>query len=424
MRSPRRLLAAVAAVLLLAGCGGPAPGGSGGGTPSGEIRVLTPIFEKADGEQLLQKLIKEFTAKYPDVTVNVDHTEYSKLNEKLTASLAGGNPYDVMLMGVGWVPPFAEKGVLADLGIPPADLGKTYHERVAKSGVWQDKTYALPVMLDTRIGLYRKDFFAEAGLPGPPRNFAQMREYAKQLTVREGNGNLTRAGLDILSLNSRQIFETLMWANGGELFTADGKPAFNSPEGVEALQFMTDVIRTDRSEDLGFSQEQPPTGYPLFQGRAAMMVGHQNLWVEMQQKAPELIEQDKVGVFLIENTRPAMFQGGTLATVSARSQHSAAAIAFAKFLATPEVSLQASAQRGNVPAVKAAMESDYVKNNPFVQFAMQHMDVAHSEGGVPAWLEIRDAFKPAIEGALLGQQSPKEALDALASQAEQAGDGG
>jgi len=425
MRSPHKLSAAVAAALLvLTACGGPAPGGGGGGTPSGEIRVLTPIFEKADGEQLLQKLIKEFTTKYPEVTVNVDHTEYPKLNEKLTASLAGGNPYDVMLMGVGWVPPFAEKGVLADLGEDPAELAKTYHERVVAPGVWQGKTYALPVMLDTRIGLYRKDFFAEAGLAGPPRNFAELREYAKKLTVREANGNLTRAGLDILSYDPRQVYEVFLWANGGDLFAKDGSVAFNSPQGVEALQLMTDVIRTDKAEDLGYSQPSPPTGYPLLQGRAAMMVGHQQLWTEMEQSAPELIEQDKVGVFLIENTEPAMFQGGTLATVSARSQHSAAAIAFAKFLATQDVSLQASQQRGNVPAVKAASETDYVRNNPFVQFAMQNMDAAHSEGGIPAWLEIRDDFKPAIEAALLGQQTPKEALDGLANQAEQAIDGG
>lgn len=415
----RLLPVAMAVLLVLAACGGPAPGG-GGGTPSGEIRVLTPIFERADGEKLLNELIDEFTKKYPDVTVSVDHTEYTKLNEKITTSLAGGRPYDVMLMGVGWVPPFAEKGVLADLGTDAEQLSKSYHERVVAPGVWEGKTYALPVMLDTRIGLYRKDIFAEAGLTKPPATFDEMREYARTLTKREPSGNLTRAGLDILSMDPRQVFEVLMWANGGDLFTEDGKVAFNSPEGVEALQFMTDVIRTDRSEDLGFSQPSPSTGFPLLQGRAAMMVGHQNLWTEMERTAPELIAQDKVGTFLITNTEPAMFQGGTLATVSARSQHSSAAIAFAKFLATPSVSLRAAEQRGNVPAAKESTSSDYVQRNKFVRFAMDNIDAAHSEGGIPAWLEIRDDFKPAIEAAMLGQKTPKQALDDLATQADQA----
>lgn len=418
------LAATIIAGAALVACGGPAPGGAGDdGTPRGEIRVVTPIFEKADGNQLLQELIGEFTAKYPDVTVSVDHTEYSKLNEKLTTSLASGRPYDVMLMGVGWVPPFASKGVLADLEEDPTELTETYNERVVGPGVWEDRTYALPVMLDTRIGLYRKDFFAEAGLTEPPGSFAELREYARALTVREPSGNLARAGLDILSIDPRQAFEVFLWANGGELFAPDGKAAFNSTEGVGALQFMTDVLRTDRSEDVGFSQPGAPTGFPLLQGRAAMMIGHNNLWTEMAASAPELIEQDKVGTFLITEERPAMFQGGTLATVSARSQNLAAAKEFARFLASPEISLRASEQRGNVPAATSALDSDYVRNNPFVQFAMENLDAAHSEGGVPAWLEVRDDFKGTIESALLGQQTPKQALDALAAKADQASAG-
>jgi multiple sugar transport system substrate-binding protein len=51
---------------------------------------------------------------------------------------------------------------------------------------------------------------------------------------------------------------------------------------------------------------------------------------------------------------------------------------------------------------------------------MQNLDSAYSEGGVPAWLEIRGEFKAAIESALLGKASPKAALDALAAKADQA----
>jgi multiple sugar transport system substrate-binding protein len=421
----RRSLGAAAAtigLLAAAACGGPAPGSSAtqGEEPSGEIRLLTPIFEKADGEQLLTKLLGEFTAKYPKVNVSVDHTEYAKLNEKLTTSLASGRPYDVMMMGVGWVPPFAAKGVLADLGENQDMLAQTYHKRVVDPGVWQGRVYALPVMLDMRIGIYRKDIFAEAGISGPPRSFDELRADARKLTNRDGNGNLARAGIDILTVDPRQAFETLLWANGGELFSQDGKVAFNSAAGVGALQLMTDVIRTDKAEDVGFSQPTAPAGIPLLQGRAAMMIGHNNVWTELTKSAPDLIKDDKVGTFLIANTRPAMFQGGTLATVSARTQHPAAAKALTRFLASPEVSLQASEQRGNVPAAKSAADSTFVKDNKFVQFAMQNLDAAYSEGGVAAWLTIRNDFKAAIDAATLGQKSPKQALDDLAAQAEKA----
>lgn len=406
-------------VAAAAGCGGPAPSGStGAGEVSGTIRLLTPIFEGAEGQKTLEGLLATFKQKYPKVSVEVDYTTYAKLNEKLTTSIAGGRPYDVMLMGVGWIPPFAAKGVLADLGESADALTSRFNKRVVDPGVYQGKVYALPIMLDTRFGIYRKDIFAEAGLSAAPKNFDELRDMGRKLTKREG-GKLVRAGVDILSNDLRQTFLPLMWANGGELFTPDGKVAFNSPASVAALQLMTDIIVTDKTEDFGYTQPGAATGIPLVQGRAAMMVGHNNVWLEIEKNAPDLVKDGKIGFFPIANTRAAMFQGGTLGTVAAKSQHPAAAKALVQFLADSEAALAACRQRGNVPALKALESSEYVKANPSVQFAMGNLDSAFSEGGVPAWLEIRGDFKAAIESALLGKKSPQQALDELAAKATQ-----
>jgi multiple sugar transport system substrate-binding protein len=417
-RSVLRVVAVAAAGLVtLAACGGPAPDRGTDGGMSGEISLLTPIFEGAAGAAVLDEQLAAFKQMYPDVTVKPDYTSYSKLNEKLTTSIASGQPYDVMLMGVGWVPPFAAKGVLADLQKNPSELTTRFYEPVLQAGVYDGKVYALPIMLDTRFGVYRKDFFAEAGLTEPPKNFAELREYGRRLTQRDPSGALVRAGMDVLSYESRQVFETLLWANGGELFAPDGSVAFNSPAGVEALATMTDIIRVDRSEDIGFTQPQAATGNALVQGRAAMMVGHHNVWTEIEQTAPDLIAQDRVGFFMIANKRPAMFQGGTLATVAAQSRHPAAAKALVEFLTSEGPALAANQQRGNIPALRALESSSFVQQNKAIQFAMQNLDDAHSEGGTPGWLEIRDLFKPAIESALLGQKTPQQALDDLAAEA-------
>src|SRR5690606_41057330 len=126
--------------------------------------------------------------------------------------------YDVMLMGAGCIPPIAEKGVLADLGLEPAELGARYYERTVDAGVHEGKVYALPIMMDTRIGIYRKDLFAQAGIAEPPKNFAELREYGKRLTQRAPDGTLPVAGLDALGIDPRQARLALHWAGGGEAF--------------------------------------------------------------------------------------------------------------------------------------------------------------------------------------------------------------
>ncbi|WP_328891628.1 ABC transporter substrate-binding protein [Streptomyces sp. NBC_00316] len=408
--------AAAAAGAALSACGGPAPGKSGGKGGSGSLRMITPIFDRSDGQQLLESLLADFKKANPGVSVQADYTSYDKLNEKLTTAIVGGTPYDVMLMGVGWIPPFVKKGVLADLGTSESALAKIYNPRVLQAGIYEGKVYARPIVLDTRIGIYRKDILAEAGIDAPPKNLTELKEMAKELTVRKG-GELQRTGLDILSNDLRQTFLPIMWAHGADLFK-DGKPAFDSPEAVAALQWMTDIIRKDRIEDYGFTQKGAVTA-PLIQGRAAMMIGHNDMWRQLKDSAPQLIEEDKVGGFLLEQARPALFQGGTLATMSAKTKSPEAAKKLVEFLSGESVSPKAAEQRGNIPAVLSAADSAYVKGDKLVAFAMDNLDHAFSEGGVPSWLEIREEFKPAIESALTGKASASEALQSLADKANQ-----
>lgn len=433
MRHPLRrkrtqLLASAAAVALgISACGGgdetdSNDGGGSDGEISGEVRIMTPIYEGADGHKLLEEeILADFKKEHPDVDVTVDYTEgYGTLNEKLTTAVASGDVPDVMMMGVGWVEAFAEDGLVAnlsDLGVSPDSLDGMTPE-IVDGGVIDGDLYAVPVMLDTRFACARKDILKEAGFDKPPSNWEELTTYAKALTKRAENGKLERAGFDILSMDLRQMFEVFLFSNGGSLFNEDGtEPAFNSPEGVEALQFLVDLIQTHKVEDIGFSNTDAEV-HPLLNGRAAMGVCHNNLWNDVQEQAPEM--GDQIEPFLINGTQPGMFFGGTLATVSASSDNQDAALALAQYLASADPSLAANEQRGNVPALTELLDSEYVQTNPLVQYAMENLEYAQREGGPPQWLEIREDFTPAIESALLGEKTAKEALDDLAASASEA----
>ena len=370
---------------------------------------------------LEEELLPQFEKENPGVTVTVDYTDYGSLNEKLTTSIASGLVPDVMMMGVGWIEGFADKGVLADLGeydLSESSLEATMNEQVLQAGEWDGKLYGVPTMLDTRYGIARKDLLAEAGFDEPPSDWDELREYAKALTKRDAKGKLTQAGLDVMTLDPRQMFEVFLFSNGGTLFNEDGtEPTFNSPEGVEALEYVVDLVREDKVEDIGYSSPDADT-YPVINGRAAMMVGHNDYWVKAQETNPEIADQ--LVPFMIHGTEDAMFQGGTLVTVSNQSGDKDAAVALLEFLTDAEASLAANEQRGNVPALDELLESDYVTSNTAVQFAMENLESAHPEGGVPAWLEIRGDFESAIQSALLGEKTAQEALDGLAADAQEA----
>ncbi|MEV8268383.1 ABC transporter substrate-binding protein [Microbacterium sp. NPDC076911] len=384
---------------------------------SGEITLLTPIFEGSPGQELLEgELLPQFYEEYPNVTVSVDYTTYGNLNEKLTTAVVSGLVPDVMMMGVGWIEGFADKGILADLsegGLTEESLKETYTDEIVEAGMWDGNVYAVPIMLDTRFGVARMDILEEAGYDAPPTSWDELIEIAEATTVRESNGKLTRAGFDMMSLDARQAYFTMLFSAGGEIFNEDNTvPEFNGPEGVAALQLMTDLVNEYEVEDIGFASTDDIVN-PLISGRAAMGIAHNNLWTQTLEADPEMV--DNLEPFIIEGAAPGMFFGGTLATVSNNSQHPEAAQALLEFLSSPHAALAANEQRGNVPALLDLLESDYVQSNRFVQFAMENLDVAQREGGPAAWLEVRGDVAPAVQEALLEQKTPQEALDDLAA---------
>ncbi|MFD5062685.1 ABC transporter substrate-binding protein [Streptomyces sp. NPDC058394] len=413
----RSLLAAIgagAAAAALGGCGtGTSTAGSADGPAEGVITLLTPIYEGADGKTLLeQEILGGFRKKHPKVKVNVDYTTYAQLNEKITTGLAGGLLPDVLMMGVGWIPPFAAKKAIAEL---PEKLASAhdYEKRVLEPSRYDGRLYALPVVLDTRIVVYRKDHFAAAGIRKTPANWAELRAVAKQVT-KHG-----RLGFDPFSIDLRQCWETFLFANGGRLFSADGKKVlFNNARGVEALQFFKDLVKDGSSDYAKKTDLGAPSNIQT--GKASMMMSTSALWNQLKDTNPELIEGDKVGAFILANRKPAMLQGGTLVSQSASSKHPAAARALVEHLATPESILGAAKQRGSVPGLKDLNDTTYVKENKFVDLSLQSMGDACSEGGTAAWMEIREKIKPTLEPAIVGGQSAKDAIAELGRLAEAA----
>ncbi|MBO1332965.1 ABC transporter substrate-binding protein [Streptomyces sp. VRA16 Mangrove soil] len=414
----RSLLAALGAgtAAALTGCGaGTGASGKADGPAQGEISLLTPIYEGADGKQLLEgKILKDFRAKYPDVKVSVDYTTYTQLNEKITTALAGGLLPDVLMMGVGWIPPFAAKKVLAEL---PESLAAKYdyEDRVLEPSRYQGTLYALPTVMATRLVAYRKDHFAAAGIKKPPASLAELRAMAKELTKGE------RMGMDPFSIDLRQCWETFLYANGGQLFSPDGKKtAFTDARGVEALQFFKDLQKDGSADYAKKTEADAGAATNLQLGKASMMMTGSGLWKQLQEQSPELIEKDLVGAFVLRGRRPAMLTGGTLVCQSARSQHAAAAQALVAHLAAPGNVLAAAKQRATVPGITSLRSSSYVKGNKLVDFSVRNLGDACAEGGTPAWMEIREKIKPTLEPAIVGDTSAASAIADLGELADAA----
>jgi len=117
---------------------------------------------------------------------------------------------------------------------------------------------------------------------------------------------------------------------------------------------------------------------------------------------------------------PVMFQGGTLLSVSARSQDTDLVQEVMEFLLEPENLLTAVAESGKVPA-RSDLDDAIVTDNRMAQFIIENFQYATAfEGGSPAWMELRGLVIPELEAAVVGQKTAQQAVDALAAAAQDA----
>lgn len=375
---------------------------------SGEIKLLTPDFV-GDARPQLNAMIAAFTDANPGVDVVVDQTDWDKLNEKLSTSIAGGLVPDVIMSGVGWTPPFAHKNIFAEI---PADYVESLglDPAVLISTLYEGGHYSLPIGLDCRFIVYHPEMFEAAGITEPPTTMDELAAIAKELT---GDGVV---GLDLLTTNIRQAWIHLLYAFGGQQFSEDGRTTLLAEEpGALATQWILDQMAVGSVDyDLQAAEGQPT---PFQQGRAAMQLVGSGVWNQWKEMTPELTEDGAVGMFLLpgaEGLDPVMFQGGTLISVSRLTENQPAAAALTKHFMEPQMLAEGNAAQAKVPPTPDIPENEELSSNLLGDFALDNLDRAGAaEGGTPAWMEIRGNLQPPIESCLTGRTSPEEMLEEL-----------
>lgn len=232
--------AGAAGMLALTACStGAGTGSSSGG--SGKLTIM------ANGGEITPDMIKTFTA---ETDIQVTFLEYDQT--KLNAMFAAGNAPDLIRDSGGTSTPYIGNRGLA---LPLDDY-------IAKSSVVKESD--LNVLGDVwkwdgskqgsgpRYGLmkdysqdamfwYNEAFFSEGGVALPtnetPLTYDDLIEIGKALTVKAGDGTVSRYGMWTQSAGVESI-ATMMATADGRLFADDLRSAdFSSPEALAALDW-------------------------------------------------------------------------------------------------------------------------------------------------------------------------------------------
>lgn len=421
---PNVLALLIVLLLAVAGCGGsPIDADTDGVAPAqatGTLRVLVPSYPASnDGKAAFEKVARQFNRIYPKMKVEPDYATYANLNEKISTSIAAGIPYDVMVVGVGWVPPFAAKRIFTDLsafGVDEKALKKRTVPALAPTAMYDGKVYGIPLVADARALALRKSAFRQAGLDpaDPPQTMAELKAAALKLTQRNKSGTITRPGFDFHPGDGgsyRQIYLTLLKATGTSLYNGT-EPSFDNPQGLQTLNWIKSMIGRTQVYGQVTASEDPM----VYTGDAAM--GVTGGAIDCSADGLGAKNCDDMEYFLPDDGEASEFVGGDIAAVGSRSKHQEAAWAFIGQLTKKESLDELAELNQKLPAYADVQDSPQAKSNPLSQYLAAHLNDVAYEGGPVNWLDLRPKFDAKLSQAILGQKSTEDALAELAEQSQ------
>lgn len=269
-----------AAGLLLTSCGF-GGGDSGGEEGSVTLDMLVPSY--SDGTRALwEGVIEEFEAAHEDIDINLQVESWENLESVLNTQIQAGEAPDIYNGGA--FSAFATEGLLYTAEeIASPETISDFQESFAANEAVDGTQYALPLLASARAMFYNEDLFAEAGVDGPPTTWDELYDAAAAITETGTPGY----GMPLGSEEAQG--EALIWmAGNGGGFGDESEITIDTPENLEAAEFMKGMIDDGLTQSDAAATQRTPMINVFIQGQIGMVYGLPQTIGQIEAENPEL----------------------------------------------------------------------------------------------------------------------------------------
>ena len=364
----------------------------------------------SDQEQLFKEEFADFRKANPGVEIEWLDKKGTELPAFYQTQLAAGTPPDVIdLQGAIWVE-YAANGALLDLTpylAKEPEVKKLYNQDYLASWQYQGKNYMLPFYIAKTLLYYNKTMFKEAGLSSAPQSFDQILADAQKMAKGEKTGFLT--------LNFDWLYWPLFKMNGVELLTPDmKKAAFNTPEAASVLEKLAKATESGAINKISWTGRWVEPNGAFAGNTVGMLHAHSSSYFFVKGQG-SWINESTLGIAQAPGYWATPTNHGLC--ISKATKNPDLAWAFIKMVTSNQWATRFSQSRklltGNIAADRAGLEA-LKKDDPLgaqvLQTQLEHTDKFTGNWPLPFDAQLKDAFYPEIQNAVLGRKTPKAAL--------------
>ena len=411
-RLRKGLVAAVAAgTLMVTSCGF----GGGGSEAEGEggdttIDMLVPSYSD-NTKALWEGVVEELEAANDGVTVNLQIESWENLESVLQTKIQSGEAPDIYNGGA--FSAFAAEGLLYPAeDIASGDIIGDFQESFVENESFEGTQYGLPLLASARALFYNEDLMEEAGVAEPPKTWDELYDAAKKITDTGTPGY----GMPLGSEEAQG--ESLIWfAGNGGGFGDESEITVNTPENVEAAEFMKKMITDGVTQPYPGATQRTPMINVFAQGKIGMVYALPQTVGQIEKENPDL----NYGVANVPtNTGEPATLGvaDRLMAFKNDDDKQEAITQFMDFFFETGTYVPWVEAEGFLPTTKSGAE-EMASNEVLKPFLDMLPDAQFYPTSNPAWNATDGAFK-----SLMGQledQDAKTVLDQIQAKADAAG---
>jgi multiple sugar transport system substrate-binding protein len=382
---------------------------------TGEITFST-LQLSPDFDDYINGVIADFEALHDGVTVNWVDVPFEGAPERLLADASAGALPDVINLNPDLAFPLASEGTFLDLDQAAAHVRDDYI-----TGAWdsfrypgQDGAYGFPWYLTSELTMYNAALFEEAGLDpdAAPTSFDELFAAARAVA------DATDAYGMHPALENRFVID--LRKRGIEITNEDATEAtFNTADAVAHVEELRSLY-----EDGAISADSVTEGHrqeiETYQaGQIALFPSGPNFLNIIQENAPDIAESTLVGP-QITGSRGVTGMSVMGLLIPADTQNRELAVEFAAFMTNAENQLAFAREVLIFPSAETALLDEHFTNREgedemvaeAIRITAEQLPQAENLRPVVVDSEVNEAIISNVQGAILGQITPEEALDA------------
>lgn len=394
-----------------------------------ELTFYYPIAVGGPLTKVIDGLAAEFEKQNPGVKVHPIYAgNYDDARIKALAALKAGQPAQLSVLFSIDLYELLEQDVIVpwdDVASSADDKAwiRSFYPALMANGTYKGKVYGIPFQRSTIVLYWNKDAFKEAGLDPdrPPASWTEMREMARKLVKTDASGNVSRWGVEVPSTGyAYWMFQAFARENGQDLMNRDGnRTNYDNPDVIAALQYWRDLGAKDKVMPEG-TVEWGTLRQAFTEGKTAMMWHTTGNLTAVKDTA-----KFPFGVAMLpaSKQRGSPTGGGNFYLFKKTTpEERKAALAFVKFMTTPERAAEWSIATGYVGTRPDAYETpklkEYAATFPQAVVARDQFKFATPELSTFQTGRVRKLLDDAIQASLTGQKAPADALKAAQAEAD------